>query len=112
MIFAADRYTSSAFLLGEELSHALNISRFSSVDVDHSCRAWGAVIDGKDGWRIVYSGDTRPSTQLAGAGVGATLLMHEASFGDDEYEQAEYKKHSTVSEAIDIARQCAFLLSF
>jgi ribonuclease Z len=105
LISVTNRSSSSAFLVGQELSQALNLSRISTVDVDHGCKASGVVIDGKEGWRIVYSGDTRPCTQLAGAGVGATLLVHEASFGDDEYEKAEHKKHSTISEAIDIARQ-------
>jgi ribonuclease Z len=87
----------------------LGLTRFSTVNVSHSCRAIAAVIDHSDGWRIVYSGDTRPCPQLASAGAGATLLIHEATFGDDQYEMAEHKKHSTVSEAIDMARQYVVL---
>jgi ribonuclease Z len=87
------------------MCQALGLTRFSTVDVDHGCRAWGAVIDHSEGWRVVYSGDTRPSSQLAMAGAGATLLIHEATFGDDEGDRARAKFHSTVGEAIDIARQ-------
>jgi ribonuclease BN (tRNA processing enzyme) len=34
-------------------------------------------------FKLVYSGDTRPSQQLALAGSGADLLVHEATFDDD-----------------------------
>jgi hypothetical protein len=35
------------------------------------------------GWSLCYSGDCRPSEALAELGRGATVCIHEASFGDD-----------------------------
>jgi ribonuclease BN (tRNA processing enzyme) len=54
-----------------------------------------------------YSGDTRPTDNLVRAGYGATLLIHEATLGDDQAEIAAQKAHSTIGQAIDVARRCA-----
>ncbi len=55
-----------------------------------------------------YSGDTKPCENLVEAGRGATLLIHEATMGDDEEEMAKAKTHSTVGQAIDIAKRCTY----
>ena len=55
-----------------------------------------------------YSGDTKPCENLVEAGRGATLLIHEATMGDDEEEMAKAKTHSTIGQAIDIAKRCAY----
>lgn len=57
--------------------------------------------------RCRFSGDTTPSDKLAWAGKGATLLIHEASMGDDEIEtaMASRKKHSTFGQAVDVGRR-------
>ncbi len=34
------------------------------------------------GWKLVYSGDTRPYEGLIKAGMDATILIHEATFDD------------------------------
>lgn len=52
-----------------------------------------------------YSGDTMPCDDLIDAGSNATLLVHEATMGDDEEEMALKKRHSTVGQAIDVARR-------
>ena len=46
-----------------------------------------------------------PSEGLAQAGEGATLLIHEATMGDDQEEMARAKAHSTISQAIDVAKR-------
>lgn len=46
-----------------------------------------------------------PSERLAQAGEGATLLIHEATMGDDQEEMAHAKAHSTISQAIDVAKR-------
>ena len=58
--------------------------------------------DAEDGWKAVYSGDTRPCAALAEAARDATLLIHEATFEDDLAEDAVKKRHSTTSEAIQL----------
>jgi ribonuclease Z len=48
-----------------------------------------------------------PSDTLAQAGEGATLLIHEATMGDDQEEMARAKAHSTIGQAIDVAKRWA-----
>ena len=48
-----------------------------------------------------------PSESLAQAGEGASLLIHEATFGDRQEELAHAKAHSTITQAIDVAKQWA-----
>jgi ribonuclease Z len=71
------------------------------------------VLTHASGWRLVYSGDTRPSTELIAAGAGATLLVHEATFGDgaDARAHAQVKMHSTLGEALHVAKQCVACVS-
>lgn len=83
----------------------LGLSKLNTIDVLHRTRAFGLVVTHQDGWRLVYSGDTMPSDALAQAGQGATLLIHEATMGDDQEEMAHAKAHSTISQAIDVAKR-------
>eukprot|EP01033_Poteriospumella_lacustris_P005253 gene5253-3754_t len=54
--------------------------------------------------KIVYSGDTRPSETLILWGQDAHILLHEATFEDDKCMEAVQKKHSTINEAVEVAR--------
>ncbi|KAI0305153.1 hypothetical protein B0F90DRAFT_1701754 [Multifurca ochricompacta] len=87
------------------LCKALGLRRLNTVDVLHRTKAFGLVVTHQDGWRLVYSGDTMPSDTLAQVGEGATLLIHEATMADDQEEMARAKAHSTISQAIDVARR-------
>lgn len=75
------------------------------IPVDHSIEAYGFVIEHETGWKIVYSGDTRPCNDLVEAGMNCSLLIHEATFNDDLGTDAIEKKHSTIGEALNIAVQ-------
>ena len=99
-------------------------THFQNIKVAHNCHpAYGLLIgwpkggsadnknDKKEMSWFCFSGDTRPSDSLVRAcgGVGrrhgdSMFLLHEATFEDEDREQAELKKHSTVSEAVSVAK--------
>ncbi|CAN0442504.1 unnamed protein product, partial [Discosporangium mesarthrocarpum] len=79
----------------------LGIARATSVRVPHCPHAYGlvltiaakataatgwgvggvsGVVGGARDWKLVYSGDCRPSSRLVEEGKGAAVLIHEATF--------------------------------
>ncbi|KAL8170576.1 hypothetical protein V2J09_022380 [Rumex salicifolius] len=87
------------------------IEALVSFPVIHCPRAYGVVLKASErlnssaelipGWKVVYSGDTRPCPELIEASRGATALIHEATFEDSMVEEAIAKNHSTTKEAIE-----------
>ena len=55
-----------------------------------------------NGFKFSYSGDCRPSRDLAAIGKHSTVLVHEATFDDELQDDAIAKKHSTISEAAGV----------
>lgn len=83
-----------------------------SFPVVHCPQAFGVIVKAAErlnsvgeripGWKMVYSGDTRPCPETVEASRDATILIHEATFEDALIEDALAKNHSTTKEAIDV----------
>jgi ribonuclease Z len=59
----------------------------------------------RPGRSVVITGDTRPCDSTADAARNADLLIHEATFGDEEAERAVETGHSTAREAGVLAKR-------
>lgn len=84
--------TSIFYPIIKNLKNVLNDAGLDDVisfPVVHCPQAFGVVLKGVDkfysdgtklpGWKIVYSGDTRPCPELIEASQGATVLIHEVN---------------------------------
>ncbi|KAI5073640.1 hypothetical protein GOP47_0011653 [Adiantum capillus-veneris] len=95
-----------------DMLRCTGLQSLQSVEVVHCHNAFGIVIVSESkrnqqgnlrpGWKLVYSGDTRPCQALVDASYGATVLIHEATFDDSMPMEAISKNHSITKEAIEV----------
>ena len=57
----------------------------------------------RPGRRVVLTGDSRPSEGTIAASMGADILVHEATFAEEEAPRAIETGHSTAREAAEVA---------
>jgi ribonuclease Z len=82
------------------LQHGEPVTLESGETVDPS----EVVGPARAGRRIVFSGDTRPCRTLFDAAMDADLLVHEATFLDEERDRAAETGHTTALQAAQVAR--------
>ena len=98
----------------KKLARHAGLSRFEALPVRHCPEAAAVVLGGgapvshggRGAWQIAYSGDCRPSVELARLARGVDVLIHEATFDDSLADHALRKRHSTTGEALRMASQC------
>src|SRR5438132_14105854 len=59
--------------------------------------------EARPGRLVAFTGDTRPCAATIDAALEADLLIHEATFGEEERERARDTGHSTAKEAAQVA---------
>ena len=82
------------------------LHRGEAVEVEGRTITPEEVVGGpRPGRRVVYTGDTRPTGSTVDIARSADLLIHDATFGQDEAERAGSTGHSTAREAAQVARK-------
>lgn len=72
---------------------------------DGTVRAAEVVGAARPGRTVVLTGDTAPSPATVAAAADAELLIHDASFAEEEVQRAAETGHSTVGQAAAVARE-------
>jgi ribonuclease Z len=108
---AEERNTGANVYTGEQnkikyLIEILNLKTIKAVPVIHVSQSSGLVLETKEtSFKLVFSGDCRPSDTLINYGSNCDLLIHEATFDPIMINDAISKKHSTSTEAVKVGKK-------
>lgn len=83
------------------------LHRGETVDLEDGRRVRPAELVGppRPGRKVVYTGDTRPSAETVRISRDADVLVHEATFTEEERGRARETGHSTAAAAARVARE-------
>ncbi|ODQ68205.1 hypothetical protein NADFUDRAFT_4557, partial [Nadsonia fulvescens var. elongata DSM 6958] len=84
---------------------SLKIKKITTCWAIHCEWAYCVTVEFESGFKLSYSGDTRPSNMFARIGQGTNLMIHEATFENGLELEAKKKKHSTIGEAIRVGKR-------
>jgi ribonuclease Z len=82
---------------------ALQRGRDVTLDDGRVVRSADVVGPARPGRRLVFTGDTRPCGGTVEAAAAADLLVHEATFLDEDADRARQTGHSTAAQAARLA---------
>lgn len=90
----------------------LNLLSMHTVQVEHIQDSYGIClrirqdesVEDKHDFKLVYSGDCRPSKDLVRVGKDCDLLIHECTFDNASHELAVKAAHSTLGEALQVSK--------
>jgi len=88
----------------EQLLNRLGLSHVQTVRVKHCRDSFGISVTSSEGFKVVYSGDAMPTPALSVVGKDCDVLIHEATMDDQLLDEALIKRHSTTSQAMEMAR--------
>lgn len=88
-----------------EVLNSLSLEDIQTSPAAHCQSSFTTAWTWNNGFKLAYSGDTRPTRGFVEIGRGATVLLHEATFDDELINEAIAKRHSTTSEALGAGRE-------
>jgi ribonuclease Z len=76
-----------------------------TLDDGRTVRPSEVMGDARHGRRVVFTGDTKPCATTLAVSRNASLLVHEATFVEEERDRAAETGHSTAAQAAALARE-------
>ncbi|KAK9323333.1 beta-lactamase-like protein [Lipomyces orientalis] len=88
-----------------ELYAAMDLASIQTIPAIHCNPAYSVIVTTTSQVKLSYSGDTRPNKVFTAAALDSTLIIHEATLDDALLADAIRKRHSTVTEALCVAKE-------